>query len=730
MSIVSKLQTCRICKSCDLQSVISLGEQYITSRFPDYGDFSTPKTNVELCKCNICGLLQLLDTVSCNELYEYEYGYRSGINNMMKDHLKQYKEEIESIASIVEGDTILDIGSNDSTMLQYYSNNLRRIGIDPTGNQFKEYYGEVELVPTYFTVDVFKTAYNDIKCKVISSISMFYDLPDPIQFAQDIYECLHEDGIWTCEQSYLLTMVKRNSIDTICHEHLEYYALKQIKHIADVANFKIIDVKFNDCNGGSFRIYLAKRESTKYVENTQLINQILQDEIEYGINDENFYAKFMDSCNHEVDKLKAFINIVNSDNKTINIYGASTKGNTLLQFANITENDIKYAIERNPKKYGKMTNTGIKIISEDEMRKSPPDYLLVLPYHFKSDIIKREHEYLENGGQLIFPFPNFEIYSEKPKLLITGCDGFIGSYIKDTFTDYVMYGIIKNKNENKNISSHEKSVVKIDVNMQNSEELEKMILIIKPAKIIHLASISSSQYAFNNPVEAAFNNGMLTTFLCDIIHRNKMNTILFNASSSEIYKGHIDYEASDNDTYKYNNHPYAIAKIMGHSMVDFYRETHQLPFSNGIIFTTESSRKSPVFLLNKIARHIKIWKETNESLLLGNLKSFRNIIHPLDVASAIKKIIEQPIGNNYLICNEKSYSIFELVVELYRKAGIELYEENGNMYCDGILVIKIEDKPDIETNIINIRGYPTQLYQLGWKSIYSMDDILNDILSV
>jgi GDP-D-mannose dehydratase len=721
------LTHCRICKYNNLQNVISLGEQYISSRFPDYGDFSTPKVNISLCICNNdnCKLLQLFETVKQDELYEYEYGYRSGINNSMKNHLKQYKEEIESYIKLEKGDYIVDIGSNDSTLLNYYSDDFKRIGIDPTGIQFKEYYGNVELISNYFSKEVFQDKYGDSKCKVISSISMFYDLPNPVLFAKDIYECLDIDGLWTCEQSYLLTMLKRNSIDTICHEHLEYYGLKQIKLIAELSGFKIIDIKFNDCNGGSFRIYFAKKESEKYKENIFLINKMLKEENEYGINNNEIYNNFMISCDMEINKLKDFIEIINKDNKKMFVYGASTKGNTLLQYAGLDEKSIQYAVERNPRKFNKMTSTGIKIISEDLMRELKPDFLLVLPYHFRDEIIEREKTYLENGGQLVFPLPNFEIYSLKPKMLITGCDGFIGSYIKDIFNEYSLYGMNRTK------KNDEKNIIKIELDMNNQNKLENIINIIKPNSIIHLAGISNSQFAFNNPIDSLNNNGMLTAYLCDIIHKNNLNIKLFNASSSEIYKGHIDYMTHDNDLFKYNDHPYSIAKIMGHSMVDFYRKTYNLPFSNGIIFSTESSKKSQNFLFSKVINHIKHWNDKKEPLVLGSINSFRNIIHPIDVSNAIKTIINQQKGDNYLICNNESYHIYDLVIEIYKKSNIDLYEKYNILYCSNlhIPVIKFELNPAIENDVINIKGNPTNLLNLGWTPQFSKNDILNEYLT-
>jgi GDP-mannose 4,6-dehydratase len=722
MNCVSNIQNCRLCGSTDLKIVISLGEQYITSRFPVYGDFSTPKTPIDLCVCKNCRLLQLLQTTFSSELYEYEYGYRSGISNTMREHLKKYQEEIISIVNLKDGDTIVDIGSNDSTMLQYYSKTLKKIGVDPTGSQFKEFYGDVELIPTYFTFENFTNVYGELKCKFVSSISMFYDLPDPVQFAKDIHSVLEEDGIWTCEQSYMPTMLKTNSIDTICHEHLEYYSLHQIKEIADRANFNIIDVKFNDCNGGSFRIYFAKKESTMYEENTELITRILQEEIAIGLLHDGVFEKFMNDCDIEVKRLKDFVDTVNKNEKKVYVYGASTKGNCLLQYANLTETDMKYAVERNSRKIGKMTNTGIEIISEEAMRENPPDYLLVLPWHFRKEILVRETAFLEGGGQFIFPFPHFEIVGAKPKLLITGCDGMIAHYVKEQFTDYNLYGIGHSE------TILEKSITKFYFDMNNHDMLEHVMSILKPDAVIHLASISSSLYAFHNPVETLKNNGLLTAQLCEIIHKKGWKIKLFNASSSEIYKGHVDYEVSENDTNMFHLHPYSIAKIMGHSIVDFYRTTYGLPFSNGVIFTTESKLKKPIFLLNKVANHVKDWKDGNKTaLIVGNLDSQRNIIHASDVANAIHTILSQENGSTYLICGDETNKVYDLVVQLYTLSGIEVEKRENGLYetCTGLELMKIQDTPlGVDSTLINIRGQSKKLKELGWKVSMNVESIL------
>jgi len=725
MACVSYLHECRICKHSELKNVISLNEQYITSRFPKYGDFSTPKTSIVLCMCLQCGLVQLRETTNSNELYEHEYGYRSGISNTMRQHLKSYQEDICARVSLHEGDVLVDIGSNDSTMLQYYGNQYRRIGIDPTGKQFQSFYGEVELLPTYFTYDNFKRAFGDVKCKMVSSISMFYDLPDPVQFAKDIYQILDDDGLWTCEQSYLLTMLRTNSIDTICHEHLEYYALHQVKEIADRSHFKIVDVQFNDCNGGSFRIYFAKKESLLYRENTEVIHQILKEELEYGIMkmDGQVYADFMNTCDEQVGYLKKFIRQVNENDKKVYVYGASTKGNCLLQYADLNESHMKYAVERNPTKVGKMTSTGIEIISEETMRENPPDYLLVLPWHFRKEIIERERPFLESGGQFIFPFPQFEIVGSKPKMLITGCDGMIAHYVKERCSDYNLYGI------SRSFSTHEKQITKFYFDMTDTNQLDCCVTMIRPDVIVHLASISSSQYAMNHPVEALQSNGLLAVQLCEMVRQKGWATKLFNASSSEIYKGHIDYEVQENDPHMCNVHPYSIAKIAGHSMVDFYRQQYGLPFSNGVIFTTESPLKRKEFLLNKVAAHIQEWKHRHQPLQVGNLDSFRNIIHAADVANAIHTIVAQPEGDTYLICNHESHKVVDVVVQLYNLSGIKVEKtEYGLVEKEsGLPLLIIDEHHGRDVVPSNIRGKAKKLKELGWTPLYSLERILKEL---
>jgi NDP-4-keto-2,6-dideoxyhexose 3-C-methyltransferase len=443
---------CRICQGTELDEVVDLGNQVITSRFPKVGDTSTPSGLICLIMCKGCRLVQLRDTTPATEMYEHFYGYRSGINATMRKHLADFNAELCSKVTLNPGDAVLDVGSNDCTFVGNYPEHVLRHGCDPTGVQFTDFYTETKttLIPTYFTKAAIQTTLgNDRRFKAVTSISMFYDLPDPVQFAKDVYDVLEDDGVWGLEQSYAATMLERNSIDTICHEHLEYYGVRQIKNIMDRAGFKILDISLNECNGGSFRIYVAKATSAVHIENVDLVNTFLENEIKSGMHTTERYAKFVEDCKAEVDKLVAFVTLAKKDGKATYVYGASTKGNCLLQFANLDSSAIPYAVERNPLKVGRTTSTGIEIISEETMRENPSAYMLVLPWHFRSEIIQRESKFLENGGQLLFPFPHFEVYSSKPKTLVTGIQGQIGSHVEAQLrtTDSV-YGVVSEKKNN------------------------------------------------------------------------------------------------------------------------------------------------------------------------------------------------------------------------------------------------------------------------------------------
>ena len=407
-----KVDHCRICGSQELVEILNLGEQALTGVFPKSRLQEVPIGPLELVKCaDGCGLVQLHHSYSADQMYGDNYGYRSGLNNSMVKHLHRRVDEARSLVDLKAGDVVLDIGSNDSTTLRAYGDNgFRLLGIDPSGSKFREYYpAYATLVPDFFNKDTFKGHCGDDKAKIVTSIAMFYDLEDPTGFMRDVYSCLDNEGIWIFEQSYLPLMVERNAYDTVCHEHVSYYALKQIKWMTDNVGFKILDVELNDINGGSFCVTVAKNES-KHVANTNKVEELLQREEVEGYNSWDVYHQFRDRVFAHRHDLKALLRKLNAAGNHVCGYGASTKGNVVLQFCDVTTKEIAGIAEVNQEKFGAFTPYNyIPIASEDEIKAGNPDYLMVLPWHFRDNILKREQAFLDAGGNLIFPLPELEV---------------------------------------------------------------------------------------------------------------------------------------------------------------------------------------------------------------------------------------------------------------------------------------------------------------------------------
>lgn len=413
--IYQEIKQCRICGNNELLPIIDLGVQALTGVFPKDKDELIESGPLVLVKCSesagkdACGLVQLQHNYDLEKLYGDNYGYRSGLNKSMVDHLQDRVKKIKDRVSFEPGDLIVDIGSNDSTLLREYGDaGLKLVGIDPTAEKFKEFYpSHIQYVADFFSERFIRQFHQ--KAKVITSIAMFYDLEQPMDFVQQIKESLAPEGIWVFEQSYMPTMIEKLAYDTICHEHLEYYALRQIKWMTDRLDMKIIDVELNAVNGGSFAVTVAHKGAA-YPEVTALLEEILSFEKENGFSEEEVYKEFGEKILEHRKALLYFLEKVRQEGKIVAGYGASTKGNVLLQYCGLTERDIPYIAEVNEFKFGRYTpGSKIPIVSEREARERNPDYFMVLPWHFKEGIIKREGEYRKRGGKFFFPLPALEV---------------------------------------------------------------------------------------------------------------------------------------------------------------------------------------------------------------------------------------------------------------------------------------------------------------------------------
>ncbi len=411
--MIKKINQCRICGNKDFIDVLDLGTQFLTSVFPDRKQINNiERYPLKLIKChgneNVCNLVQLAHSVEKNLMYSDNYGYRSGLNSSMMLHLQNRVKQVMKIVNFKKNDIVLDIGSNDGTTLSYYDQQIKKIGIDPTSGKFKEFYKpDITVITDFFSAEVLKNYIGNKKIKAITSFAMFYDLEKPVEFADQIAQILDiNEGIWVLEQSYLPEMLNKLSFDTICHEHLEYYSLTQIDWIMSKVGLKIINVEFNEINGGSFAVTVCHKSNKNY-KTSKIVNKILQLEIKKGLLNKKIFKLFSKKVNFFKNNFKNFLTSSMKSGKKIFGIGASTKGNVILQYCEIDKNLLPYIGEINPEKFNKFTpGSWIEIKQEDEILKMNPDLLLILPWHFKTFFLEQKKYKKFN---LLFPLPETHI---------------------------------------------------------------------------------------------------------------------------------------------------------------------------------------------------------------------------------------------------------------------------------------------------------------------------------
>ena len=405
-----KIKFCRNCKSDKLVDLLSLGKMSFTGKFPKNNKINIPKANLNLLIYKFCKFVQLDQNFSQKYLYGSGYGYRTGINKTMTEHVKKIVKKSTAIVKLKKNDHVLDIASNDGTLLNFYNSDIIKVGIDPLINKYKKFYKKIQYpISNFFNFkDIHKKKLSK-KFKIITALSVFYDLKKPNSFFKDIKKILSKDGIFVLEQADLLLTLQRNIFDTICHEHLGFYSSKVIIDMVKNNNLKVFNHEYNNINGGSSRYYIC-HEDSKFNFNKKNIYNTLKKEKNYNLYSVKTFKSFYANINKQKKILNKLIKKIKNKNMSIHGYGASTKGNVLLQFYNINNKQIDYISDRNPLKSNFYTpGTKIKIISENKSRKIKPDYYLVLPWHFKKEILHREKKIRSKGVKFIFPLPNLRI---------------------------------------------------------------------------------------------------------------------------------------------------------------------------------------------------------------------------------------------------------------------------------------------------------------------------------
>jgi hypothetical protein len=411
--------TCRICGSPELAPILSLGDQHIAGAFaePGGGQPVARRIPLDLVRCDMtrnqdgCGLVQLRHTVPGSILYR-SYWYRSGVNQTMTRNLHEIATQAEAMVGLRPGDLVVDIGCNDGTLLDGYKTaDLRHLGFDPSDQARYAVEKGYDVVRDFFSRDGLRARYADQQARVITSIAMFYDLEQPKLFVSDVAAALAEDGVWVIELHYLAMMLERNEFDVIVHEHLEYYSLAVVERLLGEAGLAVVRAELNEINGGSIRLFI--RRAGRYApegDDARVLSDLRVKEFEMALDAPDPYARFATAAAKVRDELSALCRRLVAEGKTIHVYGASTKGNTILQYAGLGVDLIPYAADRNPDKHGSQTiGTNIPIISEERSRELAPDYYLALPWHFLDEFLEREREFLDRGGRFIVPMPEVRV---------------------------------------------------------------------------------------------------------------------------------------------------------------------------------------------------------------------------------------------------------------------------------------------------------------------------------
>ncbi len=398
---------CKNCKKKKLSKIVKIGKQPLSGFFYSKKKYNLKQYSLDLFKCSECGLVQLDNKVKIEKMYGKHYGYQTSVSNLMISHFEKNVKRLKKLNIIKPKDKVLDIGSNDASFLKMIGKKYNLWGIDPSAKKFKKNYNGMTLIPDFFSEkNIIKRNRNKkIKFNLISSFAIFYDVVNPVSFCKDIESLLSDEGIWICEFSYLPLMLKNLTFDQICHEHLTYYDFTVFEKIINKSGLKVIDYKLNEINGGSIEVVISKNISKRKI-NIKSIAKLKNDEKK--INNKS-YKNFENRIKKSKTDLKTFLD----KNYPIVGYGASTKGNIVLNYNKLTANKIAYICDANVKKYGKFTpGTNIKIISKDKMRILNPKFLLVLIWSFRSEIIKQEINYIKKGGNLVFLLPKFHIINK------------------------------------------------------------------------------------------------------------------------------------------------------------------------------------------------------------------------------------------------------------------------------------------------------------------------------
>ncbi|MFH1802111.1 MAG: GDP-mannose 4,6-dehydratase [archaeon] len=697
--LTREITKCRVCGSTDLVGLFGLGDLYLSTFVEKEGE-NIGKAPLHLVWCNNCSLVQLKHTAPQELMYSRHYWYRSNLNKVIIDDLKEITEAAQKMVPLKRDDIVLDIGANDGTLLKFYPDHLRRIGCEPALNLVPELKKHCNIViDDFWDYNRYGYMFSDRKAKIITAIGMFYDMDDPGQFIRDSAKALAEDGVFVAQLMTSKPMLEKNDIGNICHEHLEYYSYSSLKYLFEKNGLEIFKVEENSINGGSYRVFARhyKNGSVDYPED---------------ITKESYLelAKRMDQNKKECVDL---INSILKEGKSVYAYGASTKGNTILQYYGLGKDSINGIAEIHPEKIGKMTvGTHIPILEEEEAKKKA-DYFLVLPYAFKDSFIKREQSWLKEGGKFIFCTPKVEIYGwgeqtlsgdsdtggRKKKALILGVTGQDGSYMAELLLEkgYEVHGFIR-RSSTGNTKNIKHLIDKINIHqgdLADSTSLYRTISSVNPDELYNFADQDHVRWSYDSVDYSSDITGAAVGRILEIIKQVNPKIKFFQPVSSNIFGKTLDGIQTE-ETGLRPQSPYACAKAYAFHLMRYYRDVFGLFASTAIFYNHESPRRNEEYVTRKITRAVaRISKGLQDKLYLGFIDLGIDFGYSEDYVKASWNILQLTKPDDFIICTGEQHTVREFVEEAFKHIGVEIlwkgdgleqvgYDKNTGRECVGV----------------------------------------------
>jgi GDP-mannose 4,6-dehydratase len=675
--------SCRICGSEKLTPLFSLGNLCI-STFVNNPEENIGIAPLELVWCEECTLVQLKHTAPQELMYSGHYWYRSGFNKVIMDDLKEISEVAMKEVFLKSGDIALDIGANDGTLLNFYPKNLTRVGCEPATNLTEELKDKCDIaINDFWTYENYVKKVGLKKAKIITAIGMFYDMEDPNQFIRDASKVLDEDGIFVAQLMTSKKMLEQNDVGNICHEHIEFYSYQSLKYLFENNGLEIFKVEENPINGGSYRLFARKYRSGSidYPENLTK-----QDYLDFARRIDENKKKTLDL----IKKLK-------EEGKKIYGYGASTKGNTILQYYGLGPEDIEGIAEISEEKFGKYTvGSKIPIINENES-KEKADCFLVLPYAFRDSFLQKNKKWIEDGGKFIFVLPELETVSakdknnsfeNKKKALILGITGQDGSYLAELLLKkgYEVHGMLrKSATGNTDNIEHIKDQIHLHKgNLTDPISIYKIIDTIKPEEIYNEADQDHVSWSFDMAGYSYDVTGAAVGKILEIIKQvyteediKNHKVKYFQPLSSNIFG--IPEETPQNEETKVRpQSPYACGKVLAQVLCKYYRDVYGMFISTAIFYNHESPRRTEEYVTHKITKSaIRISKGLQKKLYLGDLSTRVDFGYAPEYMEAAWNIMQLTNPEDFVICTGETHSVKEFLEETFKQVGL-----NANDYVE------------------------------------------------